>query len=75
MKIKVRLLTGATNSYTFEDGDTSANVKKKLRSKMGVEADQIQLVFGGRVLNDEIKLNDAGVTEGAVIHAVLNLRG
>ena len=75
MKIKIRALTGQTYSIPCEEEDTTLAIKKKLRSKLGVEPEQLQLVFNGRVMNDEKKMSELGIKEAAVIHAVLNLRG
>ena len=45
------------------------------REKLGVEPEQLQLVFGGRVMGDEKTVGELAIKAGAVIHAVLNLRG
>ena len=74
MKIKIRSLTGQTYTISCEEDETTLAIKKKLRSKLGVEPEQLQLVFSGRVMNDDKKMSELAIKDGAVIHAVLNLR-
>lgn len=50
-------------------------MQEKLREKLGVEPEQLQLVFGGRVMADDKTVGELKISAGAVIHAVLNLRG
>jgi ubiquitin-like protein Nedd8 len=75
LQIKIKSLTGVLYKIDCEETDTTFNLKEKLREKLGVEPEQLQLVFGGRVMGDDKTVGELAIKAGAVIHAVLNLRG
>ena len=55
--------------------DRCVSHQRPVREKLGVEPEQLQLVFGGRVMGDEKTVGELGIKANSVIHAVLNLRG
>ena len=50
-------------------------VKQALQEKEGIMIDQIRLIFGGKQLADEMKIQDYNLEAGSTIHMVLQLRG
>ena len=74
MQIIVKTLTGKKQPMNFELDNTVLQVKQALQEKEGISIEQIRLIYGGRQLNDESRLNEYNLKAGAVIHMVLQLR-
>ena len=50
-------------------------MKQALQEKEGITVDQIKLIFSGKQLADDKTLESFGITAGATVHMVLQLRG
>ena len=61
MKIIVKSLNGNKNEIEVEEDITVRALKKILEEKDGVHADQLRLIFRGKLLNDQEKLNEKGI--------------
>jgi hypothetical protein len=73
MQIKIKSLTGVLYKIDCEDGDTTYTLKEKLREKLGVEPEQLQLVFGGRVMADDVSSSRVWcVHVGVVSHSTFS---
>jgi len=75
MQIWIKTLTGRKSNFDFNLDSTVLDVKHALQEKEGIQADQIRLIFSGKQLADDKRLEEYGVNAGAVIHMVLQLRG
>jgi len=75
MLVMIKGMSGVVHKFECNGDDTTFNLKEKLEAKIGVRPDQLQLVFGGRVIADERKVEDCGIKDGSIVHAVINLRG
>ena len=75
MQIFIKTLTGKKSAFDFEPENLVRNVKEALQVKEGIKIEQIRLIFGGKQMSDETKLQDYNVKAGDTIHMVLQLRG
>ena len=75
MQIFRKTLTGKKSAFDFEPENLVRNVKEALQVKEGIKIEQIRLIFGGKQMSDETKLQDYNVKAGDTIHMVLQLRG
>ena len=71
MKVSVKTMTGKLQEFKTED---SVSDLKRAISEEGFTMDSIQLIYGGKIL-DDLTLSHYGITEGACIHLRLRLRG
>ena len=46
-----------------------------LQEKEGVDVEMIKLIFGGKQLADEMKIQEYNITAGSTVHMVMQLRG
>eukprot|EP01043_Picozoa_sp_COSAG02_P022856 COSAG02_NODE_1201_length_13902_cov_4.383033_5_plen_1396_part_00 len=66
MQLFVQAPTGATISvWVVDSADTVAEVKRQVHEKQDVDVDQLQLTFGGQVLEDERMLRSYNIGEGS----------
>ena len=75
MLLTIKTLSGKKISLEFDDSETIVDVKKKLEEREGVPVEQVRLIYGGRVLNDDLKVGDAKIKPGSQIMMTMYLRG
>lgn len=90
MQITVKKLDGTKEEIMVESSDITEQLKETLSDKTGglfpfslhfclkdfaVHKDQVRLIFKGKPMVDDKTLAEQGVTAGATIHMVLQLRG
>jgi hypothetical protein len=68
-------LTGKRTSLVGFSSMSIDSVKARIQNNEGIPPDQQRLIFGGRVLDGGKTLGFYGITNGATVHLVLNLRG
>lgn len=71
MEVTVKTLTGKSFSVHICPSETIANVKLNIQSKEGWPADRQRLIFQGKQLNDQEKVQDYKLTEGNTLHLVM----
>jgi hypothetical protein len=54
---------------------TVAEAKERIAEKVGVEVGQVRLVYQGGMLVDGKTLAESKVSEGSLIHLILQIRG
>ena len=75
MQIVVKTLTGRKEQLNFEPDNTILMVKQTLQEKEGIQVEQIRLIYSGKQLQDDKKLEEYSIKPGDTIHMVLQLRG
>jgi len=75
MQIFIKTLTGRKQAMTLEPTDEIRSIKQSLQEKEGIQVDQIRLIYSGKQLADDKKIEDYNITAGGTIHMVLQLRG
>ena len=75
MLISIKTLTGKEVKLNVELNDTISTVKQKLEELEGIPPIQQRLVFSGKQLYDDKKLEEYSVQPGSYFHLVLALRG
>lgn len=71
--LKVKHINGEINSLDLENGEDSLvfDVKSRLSQLIEVEVERIRLIYIGRVLKDDEKLKDYGITEESTIQCII----
>ncbi|XP_030646898.1 polyubiquitin-like [Chanos chanos] len=75
VQVFLRNEKGQTHTYDISPGETVSRFKQKVYNKERVPVDQQRLVYGGRQLEDERKLEDYHIGAGCTIDMTLRLRG
>eukprot|EP00483_Globobulimina_turgida_P004686 UN04695 len=75
MFIHVKSLNGNKNQINVDEDATVKQVKLILQEKEGIPAEQLRIIFKGKLLNDTDKLKDKGVEAGMTLHSAIMLRG
>jgi hypothetical protein len=70
-KIAVMTLTGTVVHLEIAADATVLQFKTDLQRLSGIPGDQQQLLFAGRLLEDDRTLEDYGIEPGAVVHMAL----
>jgi hypothetical protein len=73
--LNVKTLTGKTFSVTVPGEGTVAHIKLTIYECEAVPPDQQRLICDGKQLDQYSFLEEAGVSNGAVLHMVLRLSG
>ena len=68
-------LAGVKQSFNFETTDTILQIKQTLQEKEGIDVAMIRLIFGGKQLADERRIEDYNLRAGDTIHMILQLKG
>merc|ERR1719197_848560 len=65
MKITIKTLQNKRHSLEVADGDSVADIKKRIESELKLgDADSQKLIHHGKILKDEQSAKDAGFKEG-----------
>ena len=75
MFITVKTLTGKEIPIFIEPDAEIEMIKNIVEQKEGIPPPQQRLVFDGEILLDDKSVQDYSITDGAIIHLVLALKG
>ena len=75
MKCSVRAVNGITIPIEFDENTTVLEVKKMVQNIQGTPFYTFMLVFGGKVLKDNLFLKDYGIQVNSTIQCIENTSG
>ncbi|MCQ2818874.1 MAG: hypothetical protein MJ252_16535 [archaeon] len=59
----------------FEPTQKIMEIKESLQEKEGIPKDQIRLIYSGKVLSEEAKIEECNIQPGTIILMMMNLKG
>lgn len=74
-QIYIKTITNRKQAYNYENDDLIRTIKEAVEHKEGLAQDQFKLIFGGKHLQEDVKIMDAGIKPGDTIHMIMILRG
>ena len=75
MLITIKTLAGRKISLDFEPTQKINEIKETLQEKEGIPKDQIRLIYSGKVLAEESKIEQFNIQPGTIILMMMNLKG
>jgi len=75
MQIHIKKLDGQKEDITIDGSDVVTQLIEQLGEKIGINKDQIRLIFKGKPMLMDRSLNEQGVIAGGTIHMIMQLRG
>ena len=75
MLITIKTLAGRKISLDFEPTQKIYEIKETLQEKEGIPKDQIRLIYSGKVLAEESKIEEFNIQPGTIILMMMNLKG
>ncbi|HEV7689637.1 MAG TPA: ubiquitin-like protein [Hyphomonadaceae bacterium] len=74
-KLTVKTLTGKSIELEVKLTDTVSSVMTKIQDKEGIPPEEQRLIYAGKQLLPDKKLEDYSIANEATVHLVLRLRG
>lgn len=74
MLITIKTLAGRKISLDFEPSQKINEIKETLQEKEGIPKDQIRLIYSGKVLPEESKIEECNIQPGTIILMMMNLK-
>ncbi len=71
--LKGRLVTGESNIFYVNSDMTISKLKREVMRSIGVQVDQIRLVYGEKLLEDSLKIEFYKMMEGDYFHILTTL--
>ena len=65
--------TGKTASLTVFPDETILEVKQKFTNKANLGTSKINLLYGAKLLKDNLTINDYGINENATLFAFMTI--
>jgi hypothetical protein len=75
MLITIKTLSGRKLAFEMEGTQTISDIKLKLFEKEQIPQDQIRLIYGGKVVNDDMTVEQCKIQPGTELMMALHLRG
>ena len=75
MLIVIKTLAGRKVILDFEPSQKIIEIKEALQEKEGIPKEQIRLIYAGKVINDEMKIEECNIQPGGNLMMALHLRG
>jgi hypothetical protein len=74
-KIIIKPLTGKAVGFSVYPTDSVEILKRMIQDKEGIPPDHQRLIYKGKQLEDDHKVEDYGIRNGSILDLVLRLRG
>lgn len=74
-QVFVKTLQGTTITVDVDPNDTIGEVKKKIRHKENIPAEDQRLIWSGKQLDDDRTLADYNIGDQSTLHLLLRLKG
>ena len=75
MLVNIKTLSGRKLSLDLYPGQKLIEVKETLQAKEGIPKEQIRLIYKGKVMNDEMTIEDSNVNAGETLMMAIHLKG
>ena len=75
MLITIKTLSGRKLSLDFDNTQKISEIKEALTEKEGIPVQQIRLIYGGKILKDEITIQEASIAPGSTVMMMMHLKG
>ena len=75
MLITIKTLSGRKLSLDFDNTQKISDIKEALTEKEGIPVQQIRLIYGGKILKDEITIQEANIAPGPTLMMMMHLKG
>ena len=75
MLITIKTLSGRKLSLDFEPTQKVEDIKNALQEKEGIPIGQIRLIYSGKILKDELTIQEANIIPGTTLMMMMHLRG
>ena len=75
MLITIKTLSGRKLSLDFEPNQKVEEIKNALQEKEGIPVAQIRLIYSGKILKDELTIQEANIIPGTTLMMMMHLRG
>ena len=75
MLITIKTLSRRKLSLDFDNTQKISEIKEALTEKEGIPVQQIRLIYGGKILKDEITIQEASIAPGSTLMMMMHLKG
>ena len=75
MLITIKTLSGRNLSLDFEPNQKVEEIKNALQEKEGIPVQQIRLIYSGKILKDELTIQEANINPGTTLMMMMHLKG
>ena len=75
MLISIKTLAQRKITIDFEPYQKIIDIKETLQEKEGIQKEMIRLIFQGKLMNDDDKIEDYKIEPGSFLMMALNLKG
>lgn len=75
MLLTIKTLAGRKVTLDFDSTQKIVEIKEALQEKEGIPKEQMRLIHNGKVMNDEMKIEEYNIQPGAIIMMAIHLRG
>ena len=75
MQISIKTLSGRKLSLNFDVTQKISEIKEQLTEKEGIPVSQIRLIYSGKILKDEITIEEAKIAPDSTLMMMMHLKG
>jgi uncharacterized ubiquitin-like protein YukD len=75
MLVHIKTLSGRKLSLDLDPKQKLIEVKETLQAKEGIPKEQIRLIYKGKVMNDEMTIEESNVAPGETLMMAIHLKG
>ena len=73
--ITIKTLSGRKLAFDFDPDESIEDVKKILQEKEGIDSSQIRLAYGGKLLENELTIQEAKLDPKTPLMMMMHLKG